>query len=79
MKNIEEDEEFQRIEREAAMRQEVVALSVGKQQMPLSDKWIESCWRKSVIGPHVSYREYLAIVREVERAHSIKENSNDCQ
>jgi len=69
----EEDDEFNRIEREAAMRKEAVAATIAKQQLPLTEEWIAFCWRKSMIGLHISYREYLALVREVERAHGIKE------
>ena len=71
----EEDEEFNRIEREAAMRKGAVAAIVSKQQMPLTEEWIALCWRKSMIGLQISYREYLALVREVERAHGIEEKN----
>jgi len=42
------------------------------QQEPLSEEWIAYCWRKSMIGPRIRYVEYLALVRETERAHGIK-------
>ena len=45
------------------------------QQGPLSEEWIAYCWRKSMIGPRIRYVEYLALVRETERAHGIKENT----
>ena len=45
------------------------------QQEPLSEEWLAYCWRKSMIGPRIRYVEYLALVRETERAHGIKENT----
>jgi hypothetical protein len=46
---------------------------MSDKQTPLDEEWIAYCWRKSMIGLRVSYREYLELVREVERAHGIKE------
>jgi hypothetical protein len=71
----EEDEEFNRIEREASLRKAAVTATVSKQQTPLSEEWIASRWGKSMVCLHISYREYLAIVREVERAHGIEEKT----
>lgn len=42
-------------------------------QEPLSEEWIAHCWRKSMIGTRIHYVDYLALVRETERAHGIKE------
>ena len=69
----EEDEEFNRIEREASMRMAAVTATVNKQQTPLSSEWIAYCWQKSLIGFKISYAEYHDLVREVERAHGITE------
>jgi hypothetical protein len=44
-------------------------------QEPLSEEWIAYCWRKSLIGHRISYVQYLELVREVERAHGIKEKN----
>jgi hypothetical protein len=43
------------------------------QQKPLSEEWVAHCWRKSIIGTRIHYVDYLALVRETERAHGIKE------
>ena len=43
------------------------------QRKPLSEEWIAYCWRKSMIGTRIHYVDYLALVREIERAHGIKE------
>lgn len=45
----------------------------AQQRAPLDEEWIAFCWRKSLIGTRISYVEYLNLVREVERAHGIKE------
>ena len=42
-------------------------------QKPLEEEWIAHCWNKSLIGHRISYVQYLELVREVERAHGIKE------
>lgn len=44
-----------------------------KKQQPIDEEWIANCWRKSLIGTRISYVEYRDFVREVERAHNIKE------
>ena len=44
-----------------------------QQQKQLNEEWIALCWRKSLIGHRISYVEYRDLVREVERAHNIKE------
>ena len=44
-----------------------------KKQQPIDEEWIAHCWRRSLIGTRISYVEYLEFVREVERAHNIKE------
>jgi hypothetical protein len=44
-----------------------------EKQTPLEEDWIAYCWRKSLIGCRISYMEYRELVREVERAHGIKE------
>ena len=46
---------------------------MSNKQTPLEEEWIAYCWRKSLIGTRISYVEYLAFVREIERAHGIKE------
>ncbi len=71
----EDDEEFNRIERKASLRKAAVSATVSKQQTPLEEEWIVYCWRKSLIGHRISYRDYLELVREVERAHGIKEKN----
>jgi hypothetical protein len=48
---------------------------MSNKQTPLEEEWIAYCWRKSLIGTRISYVEYLALVREIERAHGIKENT----
>ena len=48
---------------------------MSKKQTPLKEEWIAYCWRKSPIGTRISYVEYLALVREIERAHGIKEKT----
>lgn len=45
-------------------------------QEPLEEEWIAYCWNKSLIGHRISYVQYLEFVREVERAHGIKEKNN---
>lgn len=45
-----------------------------KRTKPLDEEWIAQCWRKSLLGTRISYVEYRNFVREVERAHDIKEN-----
>ena len=40
---------------------------------PLDEEWVANCWRKSLLGTRISYVEYRNFVREVERAHDIKE------
>ena len=45
-----------------------------KRNKPLDEEWISHCWRKSLLGTRISYVEYRNFVREVERAHDIKEN-----
>jgi hypothetical protein len=44
-------------------------------QEPLEEEWIAYCWNKSLIGHRISYVQYLEFVREVERAHGIKEKN----
>ena len=44
-----------------------------KRTKPLDEEWIAYCWRKSEFGVRLSYVEYRDFVREVERAHDIKE------
>lgn len=39
---------------------------------PLDEEWIAYCWRKSLIGTRISYKEYFELVREVENAHNIR-------
>jgi hypothetical protein len=51
-----------------------VYTSPPAQQEPLGEEWIAHCWRKSIIGTRIHYVDYLALVRETERAHGIKEN-----
>ncbi len=45
------------------------------EQEPLEEEWIAYCWNKSLIGHRISYVQYLEFVREVERAHGIKEKN----
>ena len=55
-------------------RQVIEPVATDRRNKPLDEEWIANCWRKSLLGTRISYVEYRNFVREVERAHDIKEN-----